>query len=371
MLRRFILCVASLLLHFAGAAFAQEPPKLATACDLAQNPKRYDGEAVRVKGSLSVYFEDFTLVTGDCHTSQGIWLTFGSDAAGIVASTTNDNFRKPGTELKVQGVSFAIKKDDNFRKLYALISARHGDKPDYRVTAELVGTFFAGQEWTGNGQTLFRGYGHLGCCSLLVITQVLGVDSAPPANLTIRGTVSGPDGKRLKSFLVLDDILGGSPPERQQIATDANGHFEFSISGQLLRFEDPSYRPLALAVETGRAEPLDVKLEDAKNSDWVLPPCELTSGKRLGFHLLLTLSKAMKVQRVDDPLGHDHFYFVHLRTGSSDELILTSTGPRTTPQEDGRNFVESKRSVRRWIRDGNGTILGVDEIGRASCRERV
>ena len=129
-------------------------------CDLARNPKAFDGKLIRVRGTLNVHFEDFSFGNRNCDSEQGIWLAFGGDVPGIVSSTANDSYRKSGSDVNVNGVSYGIKKDDNFRKLYALIAARHGDEPAFNVTATLTGMFFAGQESrTAKGAVNFAGYG--------------------------------------------------------------------------------------------------------------------------------------------------------------------------------------------------------------------
>ena len=199
---------------------SQNPQAKVSACDLAKNPKAYDGKTIRVRGTLNVHFEDFTLAPG-CETQQGIWLAFGGDVPGIVASLVNDNVRKPGTKFELNGVSYEIRKDDNFHKMYALIAARHGDKPDYRVTTTLTGAFFAGEEIEfAGGVKPFGGYGHIGCCALFVITQVLDVVSVPSPSLRLRGRVLGPDGMPAQGLAVINDVPGGYPPERQQVFTN-------------------------------------------------------------------------------------------------------------------------------------------------------
>jgi hypothetical protein len=222
---------------------AQESPVEVRGCDLVRNPKAFDGKLIRVRGILNVQFEDFSLGTGSCDTTQSIWLAFGGDVPGIVASTVNDNFRTTGSDVKVNGVSYGIRKDDSFRRLYALIAARHGGKSDYSVTATLTGMFFAGEEKkTATGAAYFAGYGHLGCCALLVITQVSDVESRPSANLNLSGVLIGVDGNPVEGFRVFNDVLGGSPPERQETVTNRQGEFVFSNSGQQIRFENPNYR---------------------------------------------------------------------------------------------------------------------------------
>src|SRR5580700_10659876 len=213
MSKRFIRFVAFVgLLCVSTSVYAQENPVEVPGCKLASDPQAFDGKLIRVRGTLNVHFEDFSLGIKNCDTAQGIWLAFGGDVPGIVASTVNDSFRKPGSDIKVNKVSYGIKKDENFHRLYALIAARHGDKPEFTVTATLTGTFYAGDaRAAANGATTFVGYGHLGCCALLVITEVSDVESVPPANLNLHGVLIGVDGKPAEGFTVFDDVLGGSP----------------------------------------------------------------------------------------------------------------------------------------------------------------
>jgi hypothetical protein len=58
------------------------------------------------------------------------------------------------------------------------------------VTATLTGTFLAGnRKLQGNGRSPFPGYGHLGCCFLLVISRVDTADADPAPQLRVLGTV--------------------------------------------------------------------------------------------------------------------------------------------------------------------------------------
>ncbi len=263
-------------------------------------------------------------------------------------------------DIKVNGVSYEIEKDESFRRLYALIAARHGEKPDYTVTATLTGTFFAGEERKlANGQKDFGGYGHLGCCSLLVITKVSDVESVPPANLNLRGALIGIDGRPAEGFTVFDDVLGGTPPERQKTVTNKMGEFAFSNSGQQLRFNDPKYRPLALSVEPGGA-PILVRLQDARQSDWVIPTCgELNSSRRIGFSILFALPKTMK----SVPKNNNSDIFVYPRGGQavSAELIISRSTEEITDPGDSLDF---ERFEQRWIKDSLGNVVGMDARGR-------
>jgi hypothetical protein len=350
------------------SVYAQEHPAEVPGCDVAKNPKAFDGKLIRVRGTVHVRFEDFSLGIENCDTAQSIWLTFGGDVPGIVASTINDNFRKAGADIRVNGAPYGIKKDENFRRFYALIAARRGDEPVYRVTATLTGAFFAGAERKlASGQTYYAGYGHLGCCDLLVITQVSDVESVPPADLNVSGKVVGPDGKPVNGFVVFDDVLGGYPPIRQQSITNEKGEFEFSDSGQSLLFENPRYRPLALTVEPGGA-PIRVRLEDAKQSDWVPPSCAQLgdSAGRIGFTVLFALPSTMVSKRLDQTDGGMHSYLIFPR-GSSEydpELVITTTDSEAPADLDVS--LDSKWSEYRWIKDSAGTVIGVDSRGRSN-----
>ena len=361
MSKRLLLFVAfACLLCAPRAIYAQETPVDVAGCDLAKNPKAFDRKLIRVRGKLNVHFENFSLGIGNCNTEQGIWLAFGGDVPGIVPSTVNDTFRKPGSDIKVEGVSYGIKKDDSFRKLYALVAARHGDEPKYSVTATLMGMFFAGEEnRTAKGTVDFVGYGHLGCCALLMITQVSDVESVPPANLNLRGVLIGTDSKPMGGFTVFDDVLGGSPPERQKTVTNKNGEFAFSNSGQQLRFENPNYRPLALTVEPGGA-PVRVRLQDAKHTDWVIPVCgEGYPSSRIGFSVLFALPKTMESSSFNN--GDMQSVFIYPQGGepSSPELIIS----RSSEELDATDSLDSKRFEERWAKDSTGNVIGIDARG--------
>jgi len=355
-----------LVLHLVlcrGNLWAQEAPVETSPCELAANPKKFDGKLIRIRAAVNVYFEDFSLSTPGCNSLQGIWLAFGGDVPGIVASMVNDTFRQPGVNVKVNGISYAIKKDESFRRFYALISATHGNKPAYRATATLTGPFFAGSEQKSrDGRVSFGGYGHLGCCSLLLITEVSDPESDPPADLNLRGKVTAPDGKPAQGIVVIDDVLGGFPPQRQKTKTDAAGLFQFSDSGQLIRIEDASYRPVALPVEPG-GSPVNVKLENAGLTDWIVPPCAATRGKaaQFGFTVLFALPNSLEAKPFD--IGDDHSFFVVPRGHDISEADLIISKMENAGEET-TSPAGAGRSQQRWLKDTSGTVIGIDASGR-------
>jgi hypothetical protein len=363
--RLLLLLVLSVFLLIPRWSYAQENPEEVPGCDRARNPKAFDGKLIPVRATLNVQFEDFSLGIKNCDSQQSIWLAFGGDVPGIVASTVNDAFRKPGVDLEVNGVSAGIRQDENFHRLYALMAARHGDKPDYTVTATVIDKFYAGEERrTAKGVVYFAGYGHLGCCALLVITEVSDVASVPPANLNLHGVLIGVDGKPVEAFTVVNDVLGGTPPERQKTVTNEQGEFAFSNSGQQLRFENPHYRPLALTVEPGGAS-IRVALEEAKLSDWVISACrEVSSSRRIGFSVLFALPKNMESSPFNDNDDDTQSVFVYPRgkEATSAELIISKSSGEVT---DAADSLDSEWFEERWIKDSAGNVVGMDAHGRS------
>lgn len=356
----FLACVIPLLAG--GRLVAQDAPAEVPICDLASNPLSFDGKLIRLRGTLSVNFEDFSLDTSNCNPDQGIWLAFGGDVPGIVPSTANDSSRKPGADINVRGVAYQIKKDDSFRRLYALITARDGDEPAYHVTTTLTGAFFGEQIELPGGRHYVGGYGHLGCCALLVITEVSGVDSVPAADLNVRGTVRGPDGRPMRGFVVYDDTIGGIPPERQQTATNERGEFSFSNSGEVLRFEDPRYRPVALPVKPGGASVL-VRLEPAQRSDWVVFPCpQGNAASRVGFSVTFSLPPTMDSDLLSEADLPFQLQFVFPQGGSPSEaeLIITNDPDEAAVHSSSVATHAQGGPQQRWIKNGAGTVIGID-----------
>jgi hypothetical protein len=352
-----------LVVAFCGVtAFAQTAPVDVTRCELGKNPRDFDQKLIRVRGTLNVYFEDFSLSNKGCDSDQEIWLVFGGDVPGVVPSMVNDNVRKPGVDITVKGVPYGVEKDDDFRKLYALIAARSGDKPKFHVTATLVGRFLAGEPTVGtDGVTRFTGYGHLGCCALFVIQKVSDVESIPSANLNLRGTVIGIDGKPAQGITVLNDVMGGTPPQRQTTVTDESGAFSFTNSGQELRIEDPRFRPLAISVDPG-GEPVRVLLEDAVKSDWILRTCANDiASTRVGFSVRFVLPKTMQ-SSLEDFDGHKSIFI--FKQGDDDTSAHFFISVWKESGSVAPSSLGSKDFEEHWIKDDRGQIIGRESSGR-------
>jgi len=79
-------------------------------------------------------------------------------------------------QLVVQGVSVPLMEDDLFRRFDTVLHSK--PKKDVTVHATVRGRIFYDPQQMG--KAVMGGYGHMGCCMLLAIEQVLSVDSKKP-----------------------------------------------------------------------------------------------------------------------------------------------------------------------------------------------
>ena len=200
-----------------------------------------------------------------------------------------------------------------------------------------------------------------------MITQVSGVMSVPATNLDVRDVVIGVNGHPIHGFTVIDDVLGVSPPGRRTTITDQQGRFSFANSGQRLRFENPAYRPLALPIETGTRE-IRVQLELANRSDWVLRACkDAHSSKRVGFSVQFTLPNKWESESFKGDASRESvFLFVRGQSAPEANLIVSRILDGTAEGVDARN---SKWFEQRWVKTGDGKVVGIDARGRTERHE--
>src|SRR5579871_4273961 len=180
MLRRGFLPFFVLLFLASAAGWGQAPMKV-ELCELVQNPQKYSQHWIEVRGAINLGFEDFTLRASACSTQdfRTIWLAYGGDEPTPTKSTVNDQTRKPGTVLKVNGIPVQLLRDAKLELFKSTLLARRSIAPDgsqcfdrchfYDVTATFIGLFMAAPRVS---TASFSGYGHMGCCHLLTIQQV-------------------------------------------------------------------------------------------------------------------------------------------------------------------------------------------------------
>jgi hypothetical protein len=145
-----------------------------SVCALQADPAAYDHKMIDVRAVVSHGFEDFTLSDPACEPRSRIWLEYGglvdSDTeycCGVKAGTPR------GTALVVEGIATRLIDDALFRRFDAAVRVRR----HVSFGVHLIGRFFAGQKQRTPKGDFWGGYGHLGCCSLLVIEQVLDVEA--------------------------------------------------------------------------------------------------------------------------------------------------------------------------------------------------
>ena len=176
---RLILLACCVSLLFANATSIAQGPKDVNLCQLEQNALQFDNKLVTVRAVANLGFEDFTLGGADCKTDNSVWLTFGGDVSDIATYCCGDHSRTPGQMLKIDGEPISLLKDANYKHFVHFLEASRNRLPDgercfyrcnfYRVTATFAGLFLA--------KTGDRGYGHLGCCNLLVIEEISDVSA--------------------------------------------------------------------------------------------------------------------------------------------------------------------------------------------------
>jgi hypothetical protein len=151
-------------------------PERVSVCALQRDPAAYDHKLLEVAGLVSHRFEHFVLSGADCAQDPRVWLEYGGNmnSSTIYCCGTAAGAKRDAT-LVVEGITIPLLDDALFRRFDARIRAGR----DARFRAGLVGRFFAGEKVdTANGG-FWGGYGHIGCCSLLVIQQVVSVDGRP------------------------------------------------------------------------------------------------------------------------------------------------------------------------------------------------
>ncbi len=162
----------ALFLLFPTASFCQEPEKVGL-CELQKDVDAYNHKLIEVTAFVSHGFEDFTLFDPTCNSWPAVWLEYGgkrNSGTMYCCGVTAERSRRK--QLVVEEIPVPLLEDESFVKFDQTI--RRGS--DSIVHAGLVGRFFAGKKMP-IGKGFFRGYGHMGCCSLLAIQQVISVDT--------------------------------------------------------------------------------------------------------------------------------------------------------------------------------------------------
>jgi len=224
-LLRRIMCplgVLAICLWFPDAARCQ-PPEKVTVCQLKADPPEYNHKLVEVTGFVTQGFEDFGLDDPTCPTWPYVWLEIGGTvrAGTMYCCGVGPEQTRPKT-LRVEGIEIPLVEDDKFREFNRLIHI----PPDSMVHATILGTFFAGRKDRLTHPNTWGGYGHLACCSLLAIEQVLKVDSRDREDLDYRASPDGLSERemmRCGEYQGLVDVQPYSESMKAQRTAEENG----------------------------------------------------------------------------------------------------------------------------------------------------
>jgi len=232
LLRRLVcpLGILAICFWFPNAALCETPEKV-TVCQLKADPPAYNQKLVEVAGFVTQGFEDFGIDDPTCPTWPYVWLEMGGKVrAGTMYCCGVSPARSRPEELEVEGITIPLVEDDHFREFDRLIHI----PPDSMVQATILGRFFAGRKDRLVHPDTWGGYGHLGCCSLLAIQQILSVASHDRVDLDYRASAEQPTEREMSKCGELQDLLPRLPYAETMAAQKAA---EESRNNRL--FEDP------------------------------------------------------------------------------------------------------------------------------------
>jgi hypothetical protein len=152
---------------------ATAEPRNVTYCELAKDPAAYNHELVRLTAFVTHGFEDFTLTQPDCANPPqhfSVWIMYGGEAESntVYCCPGEGGAETRSGPLIVEGVQIPLIGDAVFQQFTDLLKRER----DTTVRVTVVGRFFSGGKQSSNNSTYWRGFGHMGCCSLFVIQRV-------------------------------------------------------------------------------------------------------------------------------------------------------------------------------------------------------
>lgn len=191
------------VMALAVLSFGETPQKI-TVCELKNDPAHYSHKLVEMEGFVSHGFEDFTFFDPNCPYTPTIWLEYGGTvSSGTVYCCGSTSATSRQQEFVVDGVPVPLTDDEQFRRFNTLLH----DEGDTVIHATVVGRFFPGEREPhifGSGN--WGGYGHLGCCSLLAIQQVVSIDPHDRSDLDYRASPDQPKTLNCGTFQGLEPI---------------------------------------------------------------------------------------------------------------------------------------------------------------------
>ena len=167
-----------------------EGPEKVTVCQLESDPAKYNHKLVEVTGFISHGFEDFGLFDPTCASKDNIWLDYGGTRASntMYCCGVTPGHTRPQV-VSVENLSIPLVDDDRFKEFDKMIRSEY----DLMIHATIVGRFFSGEQVRYPGGVFWSGYGHMGCCMLLMIQQVVSVDPHGRDDIDYRASADQPN----------------------------------------------------------------------------------------------------------------------------------------------------------------------------------
>jgi hypothetical protein len=164
-----------------------EEPQQVSLCDIKAHPENFLHKLVEFTATATHGFEDSMVEDSHCSWPDhgpGVWMEYGGkrSTATMYCCGVSPKPDRPDT-LVVDGISLDLINDDVFREFDKRLHPKHSKQGSSdTVRARMRGRIFGRYEGIG-GTTQnprWRGYGHMGCCMLFVVTQVVSVEPAQP-----------------------------------------------------------------------------------------------------------------------------------------------------------------------------------------------
>lgn len=176
-----LLLIGSISLQ--SAAQSPEPLLRVSLCDIKAHPENFIHKLVEITATASHGFEDSMVEDSRCSWSNhrpGIWMEYGGkrSTATMYCCGFSPKRDRPDT-LVIDGISLDLIDDEVFRAFDKRLHPEHSkQRSSDSVGATMRGRIFARYEGIGGTKLSpdWRGYGHMGCCMLFVVTQVVSVD---------------------------------------------------------------------------------------------------------------------------------------------------------------------------------------------------
>ena len=186
-MRLMWITVIGLMVGLCPARSKAQTPEVAihvSLCEVKAHPEKYLKKLVEFTAVASHGFEDSMVEDAQCPwpaSGPGVWMEYGgsrsTDTMYCCGSSPKPTRDKP---LVVEGIPLSLIEDEKFQGFDARLHPKHSkpQRASDTVKATLRGRVFGRYEGIAGTQQspAWRGYGHMGCCMLFVVTQVVSVD---------------------------------------------------------------------------------------------------------------------------------------------------------------------------------------------------